>query len=44
MTGDIKQPDGDIIPGGPKAAKHPSLIEIPSNFVAQFQKMVEDRL
>lgn len=44
VTGDIQRPDEEPIPGRPAAARHSSLIEIPDNFVVQFEKMVEDHL
>jgi RNA polymerase sigma-70 factor (ECF subfamily) len=44
VPGEILRPDGDHVPGGPPSARHSSLIDIPDNFVAQFEKMVEDQL
>ncbi len=44
LVGEIQRPDGDDVPGGPAPAKLHSLIEIPDNFVAQFEKMIEDRM
>jgi RNA polymerase sigma-70 factor (ECF subfamily) len=44
LVGEIQRPDREDLYGRPASAKQKSLIEIPDNFVAQFQKMVEDRL
>ena len=44
VPGEIQRPDEEVIPGRPAAARHSSLIEIPDNFVVQFEKMVEDHL
>ena len=44
VEGEIRRPDEELVPGGPAPAKLHSLIEIPENFVAQFEKMIEDRM
>jgi len=44
VVGDIRRPDGIDVASDPARAKQPSLIEIPTNFVGQFEKMVEDRM
>jgi RNA polymerase sigma-70 factor, ECF subfamily len=43
VVGAILRPD-DIVDGAPRRAAQPSLIEVPTDFVAQFEKMVEDRM
>jgi len=42
VEGDIARPDGVGIGGAPPSAKHPSLIEIPREFVREIGKMIED--
>lgn len=42
VEGDIARPDGIGVTGAPTSAKHPSLIEIPREFVREIGKMIED--
>ena len=42
VVGDLQGPEEIFVVGSPPKSSQPSLIEIPTSFVAQFEKMVED--
>jgi RNA polymerase sigma factor (sigma-70 family) len=42
VVGDIQAPEEIFVVGSPPKPSQPSLIEIPTSFAAQFEKMVED--
>ncbi|HEX7598029.1 MAG TPA: RNA polymerase sigma factor [Polyangia bacterium] len=44
VVGHVQHPEVELIVSGPSRADQPSLIEAPTDFAAQFEKMVEDRM
>jgi RNA polymerase sigma-70 factor, ECF subfamily len=44
VVGHVQHPEAVLIVSGPSRANQPSLIEAPTDFSVQFEKMVEDRM